>query len=177
MAPHGQNISIGSLGELHGARGSTLSNVLFFSELLLIVPLALREDDMRFIDFFITKPFPRPTSVPRINSALAVIEIKIALNATEDILKFKASVDDAILQLMDYCDRLSQGAFALTDQTGVIPGYLVFGDCYTQVKKNNGLWEVEPWQFVFEEMVLNEGRAPFLYRLCELAVTYWVLDN
>lgn len=29
-APHGQNISIGSLGELHGARGSTLSNILFF---------------------------------------------------------------------------------------------------------------------------------------------------
>ena len=132
---------------------------------------------MRFVDFFITKPFPRPISTPRINNALAVIEIKTALNATEDILKFKASVDDAILQLMDYCDRLSQGAFALTDQTGVIPGYLVFGDCYTQVKKNNGLWEVEPWQFVFEEMVLNEGRAPFLYRLCELAVTHWVLDN
>jgi len=132
---------------------------------------------MRFVDFFITKPFPRPISAPRINNALAVIEIKTVLNATEDILKFKASVDDAILQLMDYCDRLSQGAFAQTDQMGVIPGYLVFGDCHTQVKNNNGLWEVEPWQFVFEDMVLNEGRAPFLYRLCELAVTHWVLDN
>lgn len=94
-----------------------------------IIPSALRENDMRFVDFFITKPFPRPISVPRINNAIAVIEIKTALNATEDILKFKASVDDAILQLMDYCDRLSQGAFAQTGQTGVIPGYLVFGDC------------------------------------------------
>ena len=67
---------------------------------------------MQFIDFFITKPFPQPISVPHINNALAVIEIKTVLNATEDILKFKASVNDATLQLMDYCDRLSQGAFS-----------------------------------------------------------------
>lgn len=141
------------------------------------MPLAFREDGMRFVDFLITKPFPRPISAPRVNNALAVIEIKTALNATKDILKFNASVDDALLQLMDYCDRLSQGAFARTDQTRVIPGYLVFGNWYTQVKKNNGVWEMDPWQFVFEEMVSNEGRAPFLYRLCELAVTHWVLDS
>ena len=34
------------------------------------------------------------------------------------------------------------------------------------------IWDVEPWQFIFEEMALPV-RAPFLYRLCELAVRHW----
>ena len=31
----------------------------------------------------------------------------------------------------------------------------------------------DPWQFVFEEFALAQGRAPFLYRLCEVAVRHW----
>jgi len=56
--------------------GARYQILIFFSHLLLFILLALREDDMRFVDFFITKPFPRPISAPRIKNSLAVIEIK-----------------------------------------------------------------------------------------------------
>ena len=112
---------------------------------------------MLFVDFFISKSFTQKLSTPHINNALAIIEIETSCPARNDIVDFMTSVDNAVFQLEEYCDRLSEGAFAHTKQAGFIPGYLVFGDFYTQVKKVDGILEIELWKHVFEEMALEDN--------------------
>jgi hypothetical protein len=105
---------------------------------------------MKFVDFFITKPLPRQVGTPRINSPLLALEIKSKQSATEEIVQQKIVVDNAILQLAEYCETLSSGAFARVGPTGFIPAFLVYGQYYSKLQFNNGLWDAEPFQFVFE---------------------------
>jgi len=81
------------------------------------------------------------------------------------------------MQAVGYARRLTN-AFSLQEQNSpYIATYVVYGTYYTKVTfRNQGnalIPVVEPWQYVFEEFALAEGRAPFLYRLCELAVCHW----
>ena len=81
-------------------------------------------------------------------------------------------------QIFDYTRRLSDPAFALLEHnSNIIASYIVYGSYYTKVILINHphagvILDVEPWQFIFEEMALP-NRAPFLYRLSELAVRHW----
>ena len=67
---------------------------------------------MKFVDFFITKPLPRRLGTPRINTPILALEIKSKMTAEEDITREKVEVDNAVLQLAEYCERLSSGAYA-----------------------------------------------------------------
>ena len=54
---------------------------------------------------------------------------------------------------------------------------LLYGKYYTKVTLfddtwSGKLWGMEPWRFVFKEVVLPVC-APLLYRLCELTVHHW----
>ena len=81
-------------------------------------------------------------------------------------------------QTFDYANRITSAAFALPEPgSQIVASYIVYGKYYTKVTlfddtRSGKLWDVEPWQFVFEEMALPV-RAPLLYRLCELAVRHW----
>jgi len=159
LGGHGRNISVGSTGEIHAGRGSGREHVTF-------------------PDFTLTKPVPREHPTPRIHCNIAVFEIKTQSNPEEqDIEKGNLSVGDAMAQAIGYAHRLTT-AFSIPDQNSqYIAAYLVYGRYYTKITMTDQLlYEAEPWQFVFEEFsvaALAEGRAPLLYRLCELAVRHW----
>jgi len=93
-----------------------------------------------------------------------------------DIEKHKLLVDDALRQTFESAERLSRSHFSRREQNSLlITTYQVYGRYYTRITMTNHptaglIWEAEPWQFVFEQLALADGRAPFLYRLCELAV-------
>lgn len=112
-------------------------------------------------------------------SALIVIEIKAKKRdvAEREINNRRSAVDDAILQLSEYCDKLSKGDHAQLDGTGRIAAFLIYGEFYTRIRydDNTRIWRPDPFQAVFEELALNDGRAPLLYRLSELAVNFWNL--
>jgi hypothetical protein len=140
--------------------------------------LAQRENDMKYPDFIFTKPVPRLPPVPRINCLFGVLEIKSSDQDAQDIERGKASVEEAMDQTYEYTERLSHPAYALWQPgSQIVASYIVYGGLYTKVVLTNHphaglIWDVEPWQFIFEEMALPV-RAPFLYRLCELAVRLW----
>lgn len=59
---------------------------------------------------------------------------------------------------------------------------MVYGKHYTKITvsrdEDGDLYYIaDEWQYVFGEFALAEGRAPFLYRLCELAVRHWDYDE
>jgi len=133
---------------------------------------------MKYPDFIFTKPLPRLPPAPRVNCLFGVLEIKTSDEDADDIEKGRASVAEALYQTFDYTERLSNPAFAICEPgSQIIASYIVYGRYYTKVILINHpqagiIWRVEPWQFVFEEMA-PPNRAPFLYRLCELAVRLW----
>ena len=139
--------------------------------------LAGRED-VKFPDFTLTKPLPRQLPTPWVHCNIAVFEIKTRSNPDEqDVEKSNTTVENAVMQAVGYARRLTN-AFSLQEQNSpYIATYVVYGTYYMKVTFQN--WGnalipvVEPWQYVFEEFALAEGRAPFLYRLCELAVCHW----
>jgi len=156
---HGRGISIGSTGEYHAGRGSGRENVTF-------------------PDFTLTKPLPCQPPDPRIHFNIAIIEIKTRSNSTErDVEKGNLSVAEAVAQAAGYSKRLTTTYSLLEQNSDGIATYVVYGMYYTRVTwVNQGnvlVLQVDRWQYVFEEFALADGRAPFLYRLCELAVRHW----
>ncbi|KAF5378103.1 hypothetical protein D9615_007569 [Tricholomella constricta] len=151
--PHDLSISIGSIGELHAARQTP------------------REKNVKFPDFVFTKAFPRRMQNPRVNMPFGIVEIKTSMHDEADIQGEKVTAYEAMDQINDYTTRLSQAAFAVHElDTAIIASYLVYGKYYAKVVWNGSVYTLTPWQFIMEEMALPD-RAPFLYRLCELAVT------
>jgi hypothetical protein len=139
--------------------------------------LAGREQ-VEYPDFTLTKPLPRQPPTPRVHCNIGVIEIKTRSNPQEQhVERGNLSVDDALIQAIGYARRLST-SFSLREQNSrFIATYVVYGRYYTRVTVTNQgnalVSQVAPWQFVFEDFALAHGRAPFLYRLCELAVRHW----
>lgn len=141
------------------------------------VALAGREGGMQYPDFTFTKPIPRIPPSPRVHCHIGVAEIKTLKPDDKDVENGNATVWEAILQTQGYSQRLSGSPFAIHDQNSqCIATFLVFGKYYTRLylvdTPIGPLWEIDPWQHVFEDMSLPE-RAPFLYRLCEVAIPYW----
>lgn len=138
---------------------------------------------MKYPDFTLTKPLPRQPPTPRIHCNIGIIEIKTCRPEERHIQNANISVEEALNQTLDYALRLSKSHFSLLQQNSrLIATYLVYGKYYTSITMINhpvaGLvWRAEPWQFVFEDFALAQGRAPFLYRLCELAVSHWVYNG
>jgi len=141
--------------------------------------LAGREQ-VKYPDFTLTKPLPRQHPTPRIHCNIGIIEIKTLSDPEEkDVEKGNVSVDDALEQAVQYAERLSDSPFSRLEQNSLfISTYVVYGRYYTRITMTNHgaaglLWQADPWQFVFEDFALAQGRAPLLYRLCELAVRHW----
>lgn len=127
-----------------------------------------------------TKPLPRPHPTPRVHCNIGVLEIKTRSRPTpeeQDIANNNASVDDAVVQAVDYAMRLTTAFSLLENMSTTIAIYVVYGKFYTKVTTMaNGFPILTPWQHVFEEFspaALAQGRAPMSYRLCELAVRHW----
>lgn len=136
--------------------------------------LAGREH-VSYPDFTLTKPLPRQHLTPRVHCNIGVIEIKTRSNPEEqDVEKGNVSVEDAVMQAVRYPRRLTT-TFSLQEQNShSIATYVVYGRFYTRITMENAFVHLaDDWQFVFEDFALAEGRAPFLYRLCELAVRHW----
>lgn len=175
---HGQNVSIGSIGEIHAGRGSELL-VFQYTSVYTESFLAGREG-VNYPDFTVSKPLPRQPPTPRIHCHIGVIEIK-----TEDDPELQGvergyfSVEEAVLQIAKYARRLSTTFSVQGQNSHCIATYLVYGKYYTRITFHNqgNNFALEDWQFIFEDFALAEGRAPFLYRLCELAVRNWDLDG
>jgi len=136
-------------------------------------------EEVKYPDFTLTKPLPRPTPTPRIHCNIGVIEIKTLSRPEErDVEKGNLPVDDALEQAVEYASRLSDSPFSLREQNSLfIATYVVYGKYYTRITVTNQgpvqVYRAAPWQFAFEDFALAQGRAPFLYRLCELAVRHW----
>ena len=143
--------------------------------------LAGREQ-VKYPDFTLSKPLPRQPPTPRIHCNIGVVEIKTEPDPeVQGVEMDHLSVDEAVLQAIEYARRLTN-TFSVTEQNSIcIPTCVVYGKYYTSVTvfyQGNALnYESEDWQFVFEDFALAEGRAPFLYRLCELAVRNWNLNE
>jgi hypothetical protein len=141
-------------------------------------PFLAGREQVKYPDFTLTKPLPRQPPTPRIHCNIGVIEIKTRSNPEEqDVEKGNLSVEDALIQAAGYAKRLST-TFSLQEQNSrFIATYVVYGRYYTRIivtNQGNALVShADPWQFVFEDFALAQGRAPFLYRLCELAVHHW----
>jgi hypothetical protein len=143
------------------------------------VALAGRERGMQYPDFTFTKPIPRIHPSPRVHCHIGVAEIKTLKPDGKDVENGNATVWEAILQTQRYSQSLSDSPFAIHDQNyRCISTFLVFGKYYTRLYLFDtpvgpfSSWEIDPWQHIFEDMSLPE-RAPFLYRLCEVAVSHW----
>ena len=178
---HGRNISVGSTGEIHAGQGSEL-----FSSCVQVFQgaenfLAGRER-AKFPDFTVSKPLPRQPPTPRVHCNIGIIEIKTEADADlQGVERDYQSVDEAVLQAVEYAELLST-TFSVQEQNSLcIATYVVYGKYYTRItfQYQGDLLShaIEDWQFVFEDFALAEGRAPFLYRLCELAVRNWDLDG
>jgi len=135
---------------------------------------------VKYPDFTITKPLPRQPPTPRIHCNVGVIEIKtLAYSEQKNVENRKVLVDEALLQTIEYAERLSTSPFSQREPNSLlITTYVVYGKYFTRITMTNHpnlgvVWRAEPWQFVFEEFSLAQGRAPFLYRLCEIAVRHW----
>ena len=81
-----------------------------------------------------------------------------------------------MLQATEYARRLSTTFSVLEQNSRCIPTYVVYGKYYTRItveEQGNALaYVADDWQCVFEDFALAEGRAPFLYRQCELKIFY-----
>ncbi|KAJ6580255.1 hypothetical protein B0H10DRAFT_905660 [Mycena sp. CBHHK59/15] len=120
---HEQNVSIGSVGEIFGARGTG------------------REEDMLYPDFLVTKAIPRGLKTPRINRPVVLIEVKTMVEAYTQIVRKNATAAEALLQLGKYCEPMSESAFAVKEGA-ILPSFLVFGRFYTQLEiASNGVYE------------------------------------
>ena len=133
---------------------------------------------MTFPDFTLTKPLPHQPSTPRIHCNIAIIEIKTRSNPQEqDVEKGNLSVAEAVAQAVQYSRRLTTTYSLLEQNSQSIATYVVYGMYYTRVtwvyQGDILVHNVDRWQYVFEEFAFADGRAPFLYRLCELAVRHW----
>ncbi|KAJ6530446.1 hypothetical protein B0H10DRAFT_2248187 [Mycena sp. CBHHK59/15] len=147
---HEQNVSIGSVGEIFGARGTG------------------REEDMLYPDFLVTKAIPRGLKTPRINRPVVLIEVKTMVEAERTQPPRRPCYNWGNIVNPESAFAVKEGA--------ILPSFLVFGRFYTQLEiASNGVYEARDWQYVFEEFALPD-RAPFLYRLCELAVLCWDVD-
>lgn len=141
------------------------------------VALAGRERGMQYPDFTFTKPIPR---IPPFSLG-CIAEIKTLKPDDKDVENGNATVWEAIIQTQGYSQHLSDSPFAIHNQNSqCIPTFLLFGKYYTHLylvdTPVGPLWEIYPWQHVFEDMLLPE-RAPFLYRLCDVAVPHWNYDG
>ena len=76
---------------------------------------------------------------------------------------------------MGYAKRFTTSSSLREQKSRFIASYVVYGRYYMRITVTHQeiLSQVDPWQFVFEDFALDQGRAPFLYRLCELAVRHW----
>ena len=143
--------------------------------------LAGREK-VKFPDFTVSKPLPRQPPTPRIHCNIGIIEIKTEADPNlQGVERDHYSVDEAVLQAAEYAELLTT-TFSVQEQNSLcIATYVVYGKYYTRItlkyQGNVFVPAAEEWQFVFEDFALAEGRAPFLYRLCELAVRNWDLDG
>ncbi|KAJ6547841.1 hypothetical protein B0H10DRAFT_2202715 [Mycena sp. CBHHK59/15] len=100
---HEQNVSIGSVGEIFGARGTG------------------REEDMLYPDFLVTKAIPRGLKTPRINRPVVLIEVKTMVEAYTQIVRKNATAAEALLQLGKYCEPMSESAFAVKREQSYHP--------------------------------------------------------
>ena len=136
---------------------------------------------MIFPDFTLSKPLARQRPTPRINCNIGAIEIKTHSNpGQQDIARGNASVDSAVYQAAEYAIRLSTHFSLLEQNSEIIATYVVYGDFYTRVYLVNEVVNTDPWQYIFEEFspaALAQGRAPMLFRLCELAVRHWAYNG
>jgi len=146
-------------------------------------PFLAGREDVKYPDFTLSKPLPRQPPTPRIHCNIGVIEIKtLSLPEERDVEKGKLSVEEALKQALGYAQRLSNSPFSQREQNStIIPTYVVYGTYYTRLvmidTPAGPVWEADPWQYVFEEFALDEDRAPFLFRLCELAVRHWAYNG
>jgi hypothetical protein len=125
--------------------------------------------EVEYPDFTVSKLLPRQPPTPQVHRIIGIIEI-----ITEDLY----SVGEAVLQAVKSAKLLST-TFSVQEQNSLcIAIYVVYGKYYTRITFRDALvFTVDDWQFVFEDFALAEGRAPFLYRLCELAVHNWGLNE
>jgi hypothetical protein len=164
---HGQNISVGLTGEVHAGQDSAES-------------LLAGREEVKY--FTVSKPLPRQPPTPQVNRNIGVIEIKTEPDPElQSVDNHFGVVKEALLQAVKYAELLTT-TFSVQDQNSLcIATYVVFGKYYTSITFQHVgdalVHTVEDWQFVFEDFALAEGRAPFLYRLCELAVRNWDLDG
>lgn len=132
---------------------------------------------MKYPDFTFSKPIPRIPPSPRVHCHIGVVEIKTVKPNDRNVENGNSLVWEAISQTQEYSQRLSESPFAFHNHhSQCIPTFLVFGKYYTRLylvdTPLGPVWEVDSWLYVFEAMSLPE-RAPFLYRLCEVAVRHW----
>lgn len=126
---------------------------------------------MKYPDFIVSKTVPTAPQEDRFKHILAIVEIK----------RSDANPLFALSQLVDYTMNAEQMGHAQIPTSGALPSYLLLGLKYTwlEIWSGYGIWpkgyQAAPWQYVFEHLDLDAGTAPFMYRMCDLAVCHWNL--
>jgi hypothetical protein len=115
---------------------------------------------VKLLDFTVSKPLPRQPPTPRIHCNIGIIEIKTEADPDrQGVERDYNSVDEAVLQAVEYAELLST-TFPVQEQNSLcIATYVVYDKYYTRItfqyQGNVLVPAVEDWQFVFEDFALD----------------------